>query len=40
LPPSWLEAETDPDLIHFKQDFLNAYQALKEHPGCKGFFNK
>ena len=34
------EAETDPDLIPFKRDFLNAYQALKEHPGCKGVFSK
>ena len=34
------EVETDPDLIPFKQDFLNAYQTLKKHPGCKGLFNK
>ena len=33
------EAETDPDLIPFKQDFLNAYETLKkEHSGCKGLF--
>ena len=31
-------AETDPDLTEFKQDFLNAYQALKENPDCKGIF--
>ena len=34
------EVERDPDLIPFKQDFLNAYQTLKEHSGCKGLFNK
>ena len=31
-------AETDPDLTEFKQDFLNAYQALKENPDCNGIF--
>ena len=32
------KAETDPDLTEFKQDFLNAYQALKENPDCNGIF--
>ena len=31
-------AETDPDLTEFKQDFLNAYTALKENPDCNGIF--
>ena len=31
-------AEIDPDLIEFKQDFLNAYEALKENPDCNGIF--
>ena len=31
-------AEIDPELTEFKQDFLNAYQALKKNPDCNGIF--
>ena len=31
-------AEIDPDLTELKQNFLNAYQALKENPACNGVF--
>ena len=31
-------AEEDQDVTEFKQDFLNAYQALKENPECDGIF--
>ncbi len=30
--------KTDPDLTEYKQDFLNAYQELKDAPGCNGIF--
>ncbi|WP_170953585.1 hypothetical protein [Synechococcus sp. UW179A] len=29
-------AETDPDLIEFKQDFYNALGLLKKNPDCRG----
>ena len=31
-------AEIDSDLTEFKQNLLNAYQALKENQGCNGIF--
>jgi len=31
-------AEIDPELTDFKQDFLNAYQALQENQNCNGIF--
>ena len=30
--------KTDPDLTDYKQDFLNAYQELKDIQGCNGIF--
>ena len=30
--------ETDPKVTATKQDFLNAYTALKENPDCNGIF--
>tara|TARA_Y100000589_G_scaffold132786_1_gene126815 strand:- start:4 stop:312 length:309 start_codon:yes stop_codon:yes gene_type:complete len=30
------ETNTDPELTSYKQDFRNAYEALKENPDCKG----